>query len=158
MRSRTSRGVPEWSGGKDLYIGSMVLATGSVLDITGSVPGPPEVSGGPPSGATIPGGLLGLSVGEDQPQVGWCAPHKAQGARKRGKGQTLGQMGPKAHSWCASLSPSPLAAPFPWRKGQGCASPLSLAPIYSGGEGGQPQLKPWRLPPSRDTSSSPAGA
>ena len=31
-------------------------------------------------------------------------------------------------------------------------------PIYSGGEGGQPHLKPWHLPPSRDTSSSPVGA
>ena len=28
MRSRTSRGVPEWSGGKDLYMGSPILATG----------------------------------------------------------------------------------------------------------------------------------
>src|SRR4051812_49258676 len=108
MRSRTSRGVLEWSGGKDLYIGSMVLATGSVLGITGSVPGPPEVSGGPPSGATIPGGLRGPSVGGDQPQVGWCAPPtSAQGARERRRGQTLWQMGPKAHAPCASLS-SPL--------------------------------------------------
>ena len=31
MRSRTSRGVPEWSGGKDLYMGSHILATGKVL-------------------------------------------------------------------------------------------------------------------------------
>ena len=36
--------------------------------------------------------------------------------------------------------------------------PLSPAPIYSGGEGGHPYLSPWRLPPSRDTSSSPVGA
>ena len=58
MRSRTSRGVPEWSGGKDLYIGSMVLATGSVPGITGSVPGPPEGSGGPPGRA--PEAYMGL--------------------------------------------------------------------------------------------------
>jgi hypothetical protein len=33
-----------------------------------------EGPGGPPSGATSPGGLHGPSVGGDQPQVGWCAP------------------------------------------------------------------------------------
>ena len=56
------------------------------------------------------------------------------------------------------LLPPSLAAPLPWRRGQGCASPLSPAPIYSGGEGGHLHLSPWRLPPSRDTSSSPVGA
>ena len=44
MRSRTSRGVPEWSGGKELYIGSKVSATGKVLGVTGIVPGPRKVS------------------------------------------------------------------------------------------------------------------
>ena len=38
MRSRTSRGVPEWSGGKDLYMGSPVLVTGKVLGSIGNVP------------------------------------------------------------------------------------------------------------------------
>ena len=37
-------------------------------------------------------------------------------------------------------------------------APLSLAPIYMWGVGGHPYLSPWRLPPSRDTSSSPVGA
>jgi hypothetical protein len=46
MRSRTSRGVPEWSGGKDLYIGSPVSATGKVSGKIGIVPGPPEGSRG----------------------------------------------------------------------------------------------------------------
>ena len=46
--------------------------------------------GGPPSGATSPGGLHGPSVGGDQPQVGWCAPH--QGPRRRGL-KTLGEGG-----------------------------------------------------------------
>ena len=41
MRSRTSRGVPEWSGGKDLYMGSPVLVTGKVSGDIGNVPGPP---------------------------------------------------------------------------------------------------------------------
>jgi len=38
MRSRTSRGVPEWSGGKDLYMGSLVLVAGKVSRIIGIVP------------------------------------------------------------------------------------------------------------------------
>src|SRR3954470_6277489 len=94
MRSRTLQGVPEWSGGKDLYIGSMVLATGSVLGITGSVPGPPEGSGGPPSGATGPGGLHGPSVEGDQPQVGWCAPPPRPKAPPRGEGANPRADGP----------------------------------------------------------------
>ena len=83
MRSRTSRGVPEWSGGKDLYMGSPVLATGRVSGVTGNVPGPPEGSGGPPGGATNPGGLRGPSVGRDQPLGGLVRlPQEAQGAWK----------------------------------------------------------------------------
>ena len=46
MRSRTSRGVPEWSGGEELYIRSPVSATGKVSGVTGIVPGPPEGSRG----------------------------------------------------------------------------------------------------------------
>ena len=46
MRSRTSRGVPEWSGGEDLYIGSQVSAIGKVSGVIGIVPGPPEESRG----------------------------------------------------------------------------------------------------------------
>ena len=46
MRSRTSRGVPEWSGGKELYIGSAVSAIGKVSGSPGIVPGPPEGSRG----------------------------------------------------------------------------------------------------------------
>ena len=42
MISRTSRGVPEWSGGKENYIGSAVSAIGKVSGSPGIVPGPPE--------------------------------------------------------------------------------------------------------------------
>ena len=70
MRSQTSRGVPEWSGGKDLYMGSPVLVTRKVSGFIGNVPGPPGGS----RGSTSPRGLRGPSVGGDQPQVGWCAP------------------------------------------------------------------------------------
>ena len=46
MRSRTSRGVLEWSGGKDLYMGSLVSALGTSFGVTGIVPGPSEGSRG----------------------------------------------------------------------------------------------------------------
>ena len=38
MRSRTSRGVPEWSRGKDLYMGCPVLVTEKVSGFIGNVP------------------------------------------------------------------------------------------------------------------------
>ena len=60
MRSRMSRGVPEWSEGEDLYMGSFHTVTGKVRGHTGIVPGPPEGSEGPPGGATSPGGPRGL--------------------------------------------------------------------------------------------------
>src|SRR3954464_12486925 len=47
MRSRTSREVPEWSGDKELYIGSVVSAIGKDSGVTGIVPGPPAGSRGP---------------------------------------------------------------------------------------------------------------
>ena len=60
MRSWTSRGVPEWSGGEELYIGSAVSAigkdSGSPLLYRDHRKGP----GGPPGGATYPGGPHGL--------------------------------------------------------------------------------------------------
>src|SRR3954463_16412376 len=86
MRSRTSRGVPEWSGGKDLYMGSPVLVTERVSGFIGNVPGPPEGSGGPPSGATSPRRLRGPRVGGDQPQVGWCAPPPRPKAQEEWEG------------------------------------------------------------------------
>ena len=87
MRSQTSRGVSEWFGGKDLYMGSPVLATGRVSGVTGNVPGPPEGSGGPPGGATSPEGPYGLYVERDQPLSGLGAfPPKAHA---HGRGETL---------------------------------------------------------------------
>ena len=60
MRSRTSRGVPEWSGGKDLYMGSPVLVTGKVSGFFGNVPGPPGGSRGSTKcgRGPAPGGLV----------------------------------------------------------------------------------------------------
>ena len=44
-------------------------------------------------------------------------------------------------------TPPPLGRTLPWRKGQGCALPLSLGPIYSGGKGGQQYYSLGCLPP-----------
>ena len=85
-------------------------------------------------------------------------PLEAHAPRYRKKGRVLKGEGTSEVPWGGWTPPPLLAAPLPWRKGQGCASPLFPAPIYSGGEGGHPYLSPWRLPPSRDTSSSPVGA
>ena len=56
MRSRTSRGVPEWSGGKDLYMGSPVSGTGTSFGVIGIVPGPPEGSRGSTGWGHLPRG------------------------------------------------------------------------------------------------------
>ena len=60
MRSRTSRGIPEWSGGKDLYMGSPVLVTGQVSGSPVLYRDHRKGPGGPPGGATCPGGAHGL--------------------------------------------------------------------------------------------------
>ena len=74
MRSRTSRGVPEWSGGEELYIGSDVSAIGKVSGAPGIVLGPPEVSQGVHRvGPPIPEGPMGQIGKGNQPIVGWCA-------------------------------------------------------------------------------------
>ena len=96
-----------------------------------------EGPGGPPSGATCPRRLRGPSVGGDQPLGGLVRPPQGfQGARESGRGQTLVQMGLKAHLVCASpLSPSwppprwdlgAAATPREGTLGGGAAPPLPL--------------------------------
>ena len=55
MRSRTSREVPEWSGGKDLYMGSLILVAEKVSHFIGIVPG-------------VPKGVRGSTKGVHQPR------------------------------------------------------------------------------------------
>ena len=140
MRSRTSRGVPEWSGGKDLYMGSLVLVAGKVSRIIGIVPGVPKGVRGSTKGSTSPGGAT-WAVG--------CAPLPiwAKGTspkrpmrqeireRKSTKGgrHLLGALG---------RMDSSMAAPFLGGRAKAAPPPLSLGPIYSGGKGGQPYLSP----------------
>ena len=74
MRSRTSRGVPEWSGGKDLYMGSHHTVTRIIQGLPVLYRDHRKGPGGPPGGATYLGGPCGLKREGNHPLVGWCAP------------------------------------------------------------------------------------
>ena len=131
MRSRTSRGVPEWSGGKELYIGSPVLAiekvSGSPVLYRDHRKGP----GGPPGGATHPRGPHGLKWEGNQPLVGWCAPHGPPPAPRVGNPRGGGRptcLGGKPTPWPPRPPPLEVASP------RGGAPPRH--PIYSGGREG----------------------
>ena len=66
MRSRTSRGVPEWSGGKELYIGSVVSAIGRVSGFTGIVLARDSIVGIPiPCSISLPASLFTRYVTHD---------------------------------------------------------------------------------------------
>ena len=75
MRSRTSREVPEWSGGEELYIGSQVSATGKVSAVTGIVPGPPEGSRGSTGWGHLSRRAPWAEVGREPAPSGLGAPH-----------------------------------------------------------------------------------
>ena len=64
MGSGISRGAPEWSGGKDLYMGSHIWSSGKSFVFSGIVPGSfqkvPEGSGCPRRGPPRPLGQHGL--------------------------------------------------------------------------------------------------
>ncbi len=83
MRSRTSRGVPEWSGGEDRYIGRRVLESGIV-------PGVPGYGQHVRKGFRRPrqalGGLMGQGEGANQPTKGLCAPPNPSHVTWRGGG------------------------------------------------------------------------
>ena len=58
--------------------------------------------GGPPGGATYPGGPRGLKWGGDQPLVGWCAPPWAPlrlGLETLGVGGASTCLGGQATPW-----------------------------------------------------------
>src|SRR3954466_7850720 len=93
MRSRTSRGVPEWSGGKELYIGSAILAIGTSFGVISIVPGPPEGSRGSTGGVHLPRGghmgyrgcALAYMVQGHQPQGPMCQEDLEREESKEGK-------------------------------------------------------------------------
>ena len=142
MRSRTSREVPEWSGGEELYIGSQVSATGKVSGVTGIVPGPPEGSRGSTGWGHLPRGATWAVGGAPWPTwaKGTSPKRPMRLGNPRGKSP---QGGRHLRGALGRMDSSPsLAAPLPWRRGQGCALPLSLGPIYSGEKEEQSYLRP----------------
>ena len=103
-----------------------------------------KVSGGPPGGATCPGGLDGLNMGGNQPLVGWCAPPQGPKAPRvenpRGGGASTLLGGQVSPSW---------PPPLPSRWDLEGAGPLSPSPIYSGGFGAAKHMSfplSWRSP------------
>ena len=88
--------------------------------------------GGPPGGATYPGGPRGLKVEGNQPLVGWGAP-LGPPAMRLGLGTLGGELPPCLGG---QGTPSPLWPPPP------LGDPISLGRrppggLYKGGEGGQ---------------------
>ena len=96
--------------------------------------------GGPPDGATYPGGPHGLKWRGNQPLMGWCVPPK--GPRRLGLETLGGRCPPRGHAppWLETLRGSlpPGAAPPLYGISKGACAPL--APIYSGREGRQTHL------------------
>ena len=89
MRSRTSRGVPEGSGGKDLYMGSHHTVTGNIRGYTGIVPGPPEGSRGPTGWGHLPRGATWAVGGAPWPS--WAkgtSPKRPMRQEIRKKGES----------------------------------------------------------------------
>src|SRR3954464_13501305 len=143
MRSRTSRGVSEWSGGKELYIGSAVLAIGASFGVIGIVPGPPEGPGGSTGWGHLPQGATWALRGAPWPT--WAKGNQPQEAHAprvpKGKSPTsgrhlLGALGGRKSSLAAA----------PWRSELRGPAPPKEAYIKGGGEGGSRTPGPWRLP------------
>ena len=137
MRSRTSRGVLEWSGGKELYIGSGISAIGKVSGSPGIVPGPPEGSRGSTGWGHLSRRAPWAEVGGEPAPSGLVRP---PGPPLRLGLETLGG-GAHHLPWGALHPPWP---PPPWEIG----SPRAGAPpggLYKGrGERGSRTLKSWR--------------
>ena len=148
MRSWASRGVPEWSGGKDLYMGSCHTDTGRFRGHTGIVPGPPEGF----RGSTERGHLSRRAswvVEGREPALGGLGATLPWAHVPRFGGQTL-------------MGAPPLLggqAPFPWppppsRSHLEGAVPLSPSPINRGARGGLHTLVPGASLFPRTTSPS----
>ena len=151
MRSRTSRGVPEWSGGKDLYMGSPVSAIGTSFGVIGIVPGPPEGSRGSTgwghlsrrapwaevgrkpahSGLGLPPWASPLCLGLET--LGWGAPHLPWGAslppgRRPPMQMALGRRPPSQGAYIKGGGRA--ATQQPWAPPSSPATPLPLAEAW----------------------------
>ncbi|KAM3254239.1 hypothetical protein ACQJBY_048019 [Aegilops geniculata] len=133
MRSRTSREVPEWSGGKDLYMGSCCTDTGKSRGHIGIVPGPPERH----RGSTLrgqPSRRASWATRGREPSPGGLGAPPSLGPMRLGLGGGETLVG--APPLLGGQAPHPWPPP-PWRSISKAAPPLGG--LYKGGgEGGQP--------------------
>ena len=149
MRSWMSRGVPEWSRGKDLYIGSQVSATGNVSGVTGIVPGPPEGSRGSTGWGHLSRRAPWAEVGREPALSGlghppWASPHAPRVGNPGGGASPL--------PWGARHPFPPLGRrpPPPTLDGFWPAPPPKGAYIKGGG-GRAAISQPWAPPSSPAT-------
>ena len=130
MRSRTSRGVPEWSGGKELYIGSAISAIGTSSGVTGIVPGPPEGSRGSTGWGHLPRGATWAVGGAPWPTwaKGTSPKRPMRLGNPRGKSP---QGGRHLRGALGRMDSSPPSWPHPFLGVGGKAAPLpSPLPLY----------------------------
>ena len=149
MRSRTSREVPEWSGGAELYIGSAVSAIGKVSGSPGIVPGPPEGSRGSTGWGHLSRRAPWAESGREPAPSGLGAPHGPPPMRL-GLG-TLG-WGVSHLPWGARQPLPPLWPPPPLRWDLWGPAPPQGAYIKGGREGST--LQPLAPPSSPATPLS----
>ena len=142
MRSRTSRGVLEWSGGEDRYIGRRVLESGIVPGVPGD---DQRVRKGFRRPRQALGGLMGQGERAHQPTKGLSAPPTPSHVTRRGGGATPRAAAPPGlggkfpRGWGrpnpSRVSPGRLLLLYIHLEGP---APSPLPPIYSEGVGGQP--------------------
>ena len=143
MRSQTSREVPEWSRGEELYIGSPVSATGKVSGVIGIVPGPPEGSRGSTGWGHLSRRAPCAEVGREPAHSGLGRPPWASPLRLGL--ETLGWGAPHL-AWGGSHLPFPLGRRPPQVDGFQAGAPPSQGAYIKGGREGS-NLQPW-APPS----------
>src|SRR3954469_14265050 len=85
MRSQTSRGVSEWLGGKDLYMGSHHTVTRSVRGFISIVPGPPKEFRRSTGRVHLPRRALWAVCGRE-PAAKWAGLHPLLGPMRLGLG------------------------------------------------------------------------
>ena len=152
MRSWMSRGVPELSGGEELYIGSVVSANGKVSGSPVLYRDHRMGPGGPPGGATHPGGPHGLKWEGEPAHSGLVRPppwdpHAPRVGNPRGGGA----------STCLGGQVSPLGRRPP-RRSHLLGPVPPWGPYIKRGVGGQPHPDTWRLPSPFATPLPPADA
>ena len=142
MRSRTSRGVPKWSGGKDLYMGSPVLVTGNVLGFIGNVPGPPGGSRGSTKWGHHPRRAAWAKCGRGPAPGGLVRPPQGPKAPRvwGGGAATLlgGQVSPLPPLAATQMGIGAASTPREGTLGGGVALPI---PLYIVEAKGQPNTR-----------------